>query len=133
MNYKQKLEKLQATVTQAIADLETGLEESQSSSPSEATDSFDNGNVWKPVSDSGTLVVILKESYNANTVTVKTKDGSYEDLRYTGRANGNRQHWRGIYPGSRYAGMRLGGGVTVEEGNLTTWIPLKDKPKNRQD
>lgn len=103
---------------------------------------FGGGNVWKPEGDEtgsiygGKLVVILKESYpDFDYCEVKRRNESWERMTYTGRANGNRQHYRGASPGGpAYAGKNKDGGVRCFKpgGQLCFW-PIPGAPKNRWD
>ena len=55
--------------------------------------------LWKPVADNdGRLVVLLPANLTASTVTVKGESPTS----YTGRGNGNRQHFRFGKAGSAY-------------------------------
>lgn len=92
--------------------------------------SFSGGTLWKPKGDhSGKLVVLLAEQHDYERCEVKRKNGSWEELQYTGRSNGNRQTWRGDAPGGpAYAGKRDGGGVRCDD---SCFFPLPGPPKKR--
>ena len=101
---------------------------------SHVEDSWSDGNLWKPEGDhSGKLVVLFREQYvdEFEVVRVKTKDGSWENLQYTGKSNGDRQTWRGSEPGRSYAGKAKLGGVMARRGKHTVWIPLEGPPGKR--
>lgn len=69
-----------------------------------------DNNVWKPKSDAtssipNSLVAILSERWVEPFVCIATlKNGAVEVLKFTGFANGDRQHHRGVLPGGRYTG-----------------------------
>lgn len=93
---------------------------------------FTGGTLWKPQGDhSGKLVVLLAEQHDYDSCKVKRKDGSWEELTYTGRSNGNRQTWRGDAPGGpTYAGKNAGGGVDCDNG---CFFPLPGRPRDRHE
>ena len=77
------------------------------------------GFLWKPESDSGGLVVLFPKEYAEKFKWVrvyrKGKKKAYkraERLRFTGVANGNRQHWRGWLHGGEYTGR-----IRVKDGD----------------
>lgn len=89
-----------------------------------------NGNKWKAKGDhTGNLVVILREDWNPSGVWAMRADGTWEALDYTGRANGNRTHWRGTHPGARYLNGARGGGVRVWFGDEFLFIPLPGRSR----
>lgn len=91
-----------------------------------------NGNLWKPISDHGKLVVLLREDWSPTEVWAVKSDGSWENLNGTGRANGNRTHWRGTEPGGRgYANGNRGGGIRVWFRDEFLFIPLPGRSKER--
>ncbi len=98
---------------------------------------FENGNVWKPKSESdGNLVVILRNDWALpDMVKVQLKNGMWLGMRYTGSDhNGNRHHYRGGYPGgANYAGARQGGGVRIYYKNEFKVIPLPGPPRGRYE
>ncbi|MGI6524847.1 MAG: FG-GAP repeat domain-containing protein [Bdellovibrionota bacterium] len=54
------------------------------------------GFLWKKSDNNGKVVVLLPTQYkNFSTVRIMKNDAVLEDLYFSGRANGNRQHWRG--------------------------------------
>jgi hypothetical protein len=94
----------------AVAE-QTQTPESQPTAPAEETpdtdapatggggEAGDNTFLWKPVADNdGRLVVLLPANLTASTVTVKGESPTS----YTGRGNGNRQHFRFGKAGSAY-------------------------------
>lgn len=92
--------------------------------------SFTGGTLWKPKGDhTGKLVVLLAEQHDYDRCEVKRRDGSWEGLQYTGRSNGNRQTWRGNFPGGpAYAGRKLEGGVRCDS---SCFFPIPGAPKRR--
>lgn len=97
---------------------------------------WENGNLWKPESESdGKLVVLLRADWPLPTkVLAKRKDGSYEELRYEGSDhNGNRHHYRGDLPGSGYAGKKKDGEVRILYGSMYDSIKIPGPPKNRYE
>jgi hypothetical protein len=73
--------------------------------------------LWKPASDNdGKLAVLLPANIDASAVTVNGE----RHARYTGRANGNRQHFRFNKPGSSY-GANAKVVATLTAGGTKTW------------
>lgn len=73
--------------------------------------------LWKPASDNdGCLVILLPASVNASGVTVNGE----AHKAYTGRANGNRQHYRFRKPGASY-GVNVAVVAKLTAGGVKTW------------
>ena len=91
------------------------------------------GFLWKPVSDAGGLVVLFPKEYDVPFSRVmvyrKGKKKAYkrrERLRFTGFANGNRQHWRGRLEGSDYTGR-----IRVKNGDkICRWRVRNPEERN---
>ena len=75
-----------------------------SNPPCEWVMDFRDGMLWKPVSDKGTLVVLIREEFEVpfEGCYVVTKEGVEEQMFFTGFSNGNRQTWRAKRKGGRY-------------------------------
>jgi hypothetical protein len=66
-------------------------------------DPFEEGFLYKPVSDSGELVILLPSKYRDSQVVLKDSEGNViEQGRSTGYANGDREHFRFQQSGSKY-------------------------------
>jgi hypothetical protein len=91
------------------------------------------GNVWKPESDhGGILVVLLRDEFvkQFSSCEVTRKGGKVESLRFTGFSNGNRQTWRGSLSGGRYEDN---GRVVCKEFKQTCTFGFKGAARNRHD
>ena len=89
-----------------------------------------DGFLWKPVSESdGNLVVLFPREFEAVFLEVQvfTSGGQSESGRFTGFANGNRQHWRFSMPGSSYDGTVVATSLNGE----CVWTV--SNPSGRQD
>lgn len=95
--------------------------------------SFTAGTLWKPFSDSdGRLVILLAPQHDYERCEVKRKNGTYEELEFRGRSNGDRQTWRGDFPGGpAYAGKKDGGGVRCFVEESVCEFPIPGAPKRR--
>lgn len=61
--------------------------------------------VWKPISDNDRMLAIVTPARHdfARVLVLYGPDRKKREAgRYTGRANGNRQHWRFSQPGDKY-------------------------------
>ena len=79
------------------------------------------GFLWRDGDHTGHLVVLLPKRFTAPfvSVTALRKDGTRDRLRYTGFANGDRQHWRGDAPSRTYKSNSLV--IAKEPGNKCEW------------
>lgn len=91
---------------------------------------FEGGMLWKPESDSGGLVVLIRDEFVVpfESCYVVTKKGKEEQLRFTGFANGDRQHWRGQRKGGRY----MGAVTCVDSDQLCIWQFDGDSSKRQE-
>jgi len=92
------------------------------------------GFLWKPVSDSGSLVVLFPREYSVPFKFVrvyrtgkKKPKRRVETLRFTGFHNDDRQHWRGVLQGGDYTGR-----IRVKNGRKVCRWRVR-KPKFRAD
>jgi hypothetical protein len=77
--------------------------------------------LWKPTSDNdGKLVVLLPANLDASTVTVNGENPAA----YTGRGNGDRQHFRFRNPGASY-GLNVAVVAKLKTGGDKKWIVPK--------
>ena len=86
--------------------------------------------LWKPASDfDGKLVVLFPAEYQTKfkEVYVTRLDGTVEFLYFTGYANANRQHWRGLLSGDNYTGNITASSMV---GQCVWNVP---NPSERQD
>lgn len=97
---------------------------------------FKDGTVWKPNSDSDNkLVVIMAPQHKYDFCEAKLRDGAgWDALNPTGPANGDRDNWRGSFPGgSDYAGKKQGGGVRCFIGPSECFFPIPGAPGKRHE
>ena len=88
------------------------------------------GFLWKPISDNdGHLVILFPPEFERtfNRVYVVNAIGLAEDLRFTGFANGNRQHWRASMSGDHYTGR------VIAESSTGTCFWEVSNPSIRND
>lgn len=108
---------------------------------------FSGGNVWKPAGDEtrSPVMIIKQDFYLPFQCRVLLEDGTFREMRYTGFANGDRQHHRvddarnpirdgkGFKDCEDIAGRALGGVVECrDENQICTWAMHRD-PCRRKD
>jgi hypothetical protein len=80
-------------------------------------DTPEDGFLWKPVADSGGLVILLPSKYRNSSVKLIGPDGNViEEGRSSGYANGNREHFRFGQNGGEYPNGTVVE-VTTSDGN----------------
>lgn len=87
--------------------------------------------MWKPVSDEKKLVVLLPAEFTGRTSTagaLYSGGQMLEPARYTGVANGGREHYRFAMPGASYlAGVEF----RISDVSGSTWAWTINKPAAR--
>lgn len=108
----------------------------------EGVQSFSGGTVWKPEGDnSKTPVLIIRSEFQVPfECSVLLKDGSLAPMRFTGFANGDRQHHRlgDVRTGDAIfcedvASRALGGFVECRDVNQTCTFAMHKNPCRRKD
>lgn len=91
----------------------------------------ERGFLWKPVSDEKKLVVLLPAAFTSRTSTsgaIYAGSQKLEAARYTGVANGGREHYRFAMPGASYpAGVEF----RISDVSGSTWAWTINKPAAR--